>query len=89
MPTTIQLDPADLRPMLETVMREIFGLLDWPPGRLALTEPEAAAAIGVARHVLRDARLAGELHGRRVGRRVVYTRADLITYLDQQQDSRS
>ena len=78
MPTTIQVDPADLRPMVETVVREIFGLLDWPPGRLALTEPEAAQAIGVPRHVLRDARLTGELLGRRVGRRVVYTRSDLI-----------
>ncbi len=88
MTTTIELDPADLRPMVEVVVREIFGLLDWPAGRLALTEPEAAAAMGVPRHVLRDARLSGELHGRRVGRRVVYTRSDLIAYLDRQRDGR-
>lgn len=86
--TTIQVDPADLHEVLETVVREILGLLDWPAGRLALTEPEAAQALGVPRHVLRDARLAGELHGRRVGRRVVYTRSDLIIYLDRQRDSR-
>ena len=88
MTTTIQLDPADLRPVLESVVREILGLLDWPPGRLALTEPEAAQSIGVPRHVLRDARLSGELRGRRVGRRVVYTRLDLVAYLDRQRDSR-
>lgn len=88
MTTTIQVDPADLREVLETVVQEILGLLDWPLGRLTLTEQEAAQAIGVPRHVLRDARLAGELHGRRVGRRVVYTRSDLIAYLDRQQDAR-
>lgn len=88
MPTAIQVDPADLRPMLETVVREILGLLDWPVGRLALTEPEAAQAIGVPRHVLRDARLAGELRGRRVGKRVIYTRQDLLEYLDRQQKRR-
>lgn len=89
MTTKIEVDPADLRPLLETVVREIFGLLDWPPGRLALTEPEAAQTLGVPRHVLRDARLVGELHGRRVGRCVVYTRSDLVTYLDRQRDARS
>ncbi len=82
--TTIQVDPADLRPVLESVVREILGLLDWPAGRLALTEPEAAAAMGVPRHVLRDARLSGELVGRRVGRRVVYTRCDLIAFVEHQ-----
>lgn len=87
MPTTIQVDPADLHRVLETVVREVLGMLDWPRGRLTLTEPEAAEALGVPRHVLRDARLAGELRGRRVGRRVVYTRLDLVAYLDRQQDS--
>jgi hypothetical protein len=88
MPTTIQVDPAELREGLETVVHEILGLLDWPVGRLALTEPEAAQAIGVPRHVLRDARLAGELRGRRVGKRVIYTRQDLLEYLDRQQKRR-
>jgi hypothetical protein len=80
-PTTIQVDPAELREVLEIVVREILGLLDWPVGRLALTEPEAAQALGVPRHVLRDARLAGQLRGRRVGKRIVYTREDLVEYL--------
>lgn len=88
MPTTIQVDPAELRDVLETVVREILELLDWPMGRIALTESEAAQSLGVPRHVLRDARLAGELCGRRVGKRVVYTREDLVEFLHRDQRRR-
>ncbi|HEX3658217.1 MAG TPA: helix-turn-helix domain-containing protein [Pirellulales bacterium] len=51
--------------------------------RLAYTEPEAAALVGVKPHVLRDARLRGELSGKRVGKRTVYSRDELLRYLNE------
>ena len=41
----------------------------WSYGRLAFTEPEAAALLGVKPHVLRDCRRRGELQGAKVGSR--------------------
>ena len=70
---------------LRELVAEIIAALphvDWPAGRLALTEAEAAAACGVCRHVLRDLRLSGQIVARRVGRRVLYTRADLLAALE-------
>lgn len=49
--------------------------------RLAYTEPEAAQLLGVRSHVLRDARLRGELTGRRAGKRVIYDRRELLRWL--------
>jgi helix-turn-helix protein len=49
---------------------------------LALAEPEAAATIDVARHVLRDARLRGEITGSRIGKRIVYARKDVMAFLE-------
>ena len=83
---TLTIDPGELRKLVEQVVREVLGAIDWPAGRVALTEPEAAAAIGRPRHVLRDARLRGELAGRRAGKCVVYQRADLIAWLDGQRE---
>lgn len=56
--------------------------VDWPSGRLALTEEEAATACGVGRHVLRDLRLDGQLPHRTLGRRIIYTRSDVLAALD-------
>jgi len=56
--------------------------IDWPGGRLALTEEEAATACGVGRHVLRDLRLDGQLPYRTLGRRIIYTRSDVLAALD-------
>jgi len=84
MPTTIQIDPTEFRQVLEDVVQEVLCLLDWPQGRLTLTEAEAAQCLGVPRHALRDARLAGQLHGHRVGKRVVYSRQDLMDFLERQ-----
>ena len=46
--------------------------------RLAYTEPEAAALLGVRPHVLRDARLRGEITATRIGKRVAYERGELL-----------
>lgn len=49
--------------------------------RLGYTEVEAAAQLGVARHVLRDCRLRGEIVGRVVGRKILYSRETLLKFL--------
>ena len=76
------LDTDDLREMVSAVVTETLSALDWPDGRMALTEQEAAAACGVARHVLRDMRLAGKINGRKLGRKILYTRSDLLEALN-------
>ena len=53
-------------------------------GRLAYTEAEAASLVGVERHVLRDARLRHEIEASRVGKRIVYTRDELLRFLHAQ-----
>ncbi len=51
--------------------------------RLGYTETDAAEQIGVAKHVLRDARRRGEISARKVGRRWVYSRECLAAYLNE------
>lgn len=53
-----------------------------PGDRLAYTEEEAAALIGMKRHALRDERLRGRIQAAMVaGKRPRYTLADLTDYL--------
>jgi hypothetical protein len=73
--------PDDLRPLVETVVSEM--LTRFSPGdRLAWPEAEAAALIGVKSHVLRDARLRGEITGAKLGRGWSYTRPDLLKFIE-------
>lgn len=60
--------------------RECEALL--PTNRLAYTEQEAASLLGVNYHVLRDARIRGDIVATKVGSRHAYTHADLLTYLE-------
>lgn len=87
---TVQLtfDRHILRVLVEDVLRETMGVLDWPAGRVALDEAEAAQACGVRRHVLRDMRLSGQIKAQKLGRKFVYTRADLLTALRSSQENR-
>src|SRR5688572_22617128 len=68
------------------VSKAIAGLRDCDPShahnRLAFNEPEAATLLGVRQHVVRDARLRGEIESTRVGSRIAYTRHDLLAYLE-------
>ena len=82
----IEIDAEELRPLVEQVAAELAarrasGETD-KTGRLAFTEAEAASLLGVQRHVLRDARLRGELAGSRVGRKILYERYELNAYLE-------
>jgi hypothetical protein len=77
----VSLDKEALRGLIEEVLAEVVGVIDWPAGRVALDEAEAARVCGVARHVLRDLRLSGRIRARKLGRKIVYTREDLMRAL--------
>jgi hypothetical protein len=79
------LDENELRPLIKRVVTETVEQLELNRAKvdhqIAYPEAKAADLIGVARHVLRDARRRGEIRGARVGRRVVYTFDELMKYL--------
>src|SRR5262245_60502693 len=53
-----------------------------PDGKLAYGEAEAARLLSLHPHQLRDARLRGEIKASTgPGRKILYTRADLLSYL--------
>ena len=80
-----ELEPAELRPIVELVVSEVMERVEADrarlDGRLAFTEQQAAALIGVQPHVLGDARRRGEIVGSRVGKRILYERAQLLAFL--------
>jgi hypothetical protein len=49
--------------------------------RLAYTEPEAAALLGIQPHVLRDCRRRGEISAKLCGKRYLYERSELLRFL--------
>jgi hypothetical protein len=84
---SLQLPPEALGPLIEQVVVEVLArvereraqLLD---GRLAYCEEEAARLLGLEPHVLRDERRRGRISASQVvGRRIRYTRDDLLDYL--------
>lgn len=86
----IQIDREELRPLVQLAVAEALDRMEAEraklSGRLAFTEPEAATLLGVKPYVLRDCRRRGELHGAKVGSKIVYTRADLLEFLDRQKE---
>ena len=86
----IQFDEGALRPLVRLAVAEALDRLEADRaklhGRLAFTEPEAAVLLGVKPHVLRDCRRRGELQGAKVGSKIVYTRADLLEFLERQKE---
>ena len=91
MSMTIQFNQDDLRPLVHLAVAEALDRMEEEraklKGRLALTEPEAAVLLGVKPHVLRDCRRRGELQGAKVGSKIVYTRPDLLDFLDRQKEN--
>lgn len=79
-------DLPELRPLIAAIVAETIDqrqAVEAQLGnRLGFTEGEAAAALGVKAHVLRDCRLRGEISARRVGARYVYTRSSLLQFLE-------
>src|SRR5262245_44245317 len=78
---TIAINADALRPLLEAVVIDVLNRIG-TDGRIAYSETEAAALLGVARHVLRDARLDRKVRAAKVGRGVRYTRSELMRLLN-------
>lgn len=81
----LTIDQDDLRNIIDSAVTEAIDrfaesriLRD---NRMAYTESEATAMMGVRDHVLRDARLRGEVAGARVGKRIVYAHDELMRFL--------
>ena len=87
----VQFSADDLRPIVQVAVAEALERLQAEQarlnGRLAYTQPEAAALVGVRANTLRDARLRGELAGSMVGNKIVYTREELVAFLRRQEVS--
>ena len=81
----IQFDDDDLAPLIERVVVRVLEQRETDDGklgkRIAYTESEAATLIGVKPYVLRDCRLRGEVIGSRIGKRVMYSREELLKLL--------
>lgn len=77
----IQLTADDLRP----IVKEILALVTAEQSTQLkyYDEGSAAAMLGVKRHVLRDARLRGEVKGFSIfGGRIRYSHDDLLSYME-------
>jgi len=74
-----------LRPVIAQVVGEVLQQLEGDraklDGQIAYTEPEAATLLDVKTHVLRDARLRGEIEGSKIGKRIIYLRDDLVQFV--------
>jgi len=85
----ITFNDGDLEPLVTKVVAKVLADRESEGakigGRLAFTEPEAAALIGVKPYVLRDCRLRGEITGSRIGKRVMYSRDQLLKLLAKNQ----
>jgi hypothetical protein len=85
-PLSLTFDAAALKPLIAAVVAETLGALEKDRAalgdRLAWSEPEAAALLGLRPHQLRDERLRGQITASQiVGKRIRYSRADLLAYL--------
>lgn len=87
-----RIDPDELKPLVRDIVEAALAETDQLKcllnGKLAVTEPEAAALLGLNPWQLRDLRLAGKIsHSRIVGGRIRYTLDDLTGYLRQTRQS--
>jgi hypothetical protein len=77
----IHLTAEELRPLVESVVEQVLLRFHSDSDRIAFSETEAAEILGVPRTSLRDDRLRGRISASLVGRRIRYTRQDLLDYL--------
>jgi Helix-turn-helix domain len=87
-PFALRVDPAGLAPLIRNIVTEVLAQIEADRqmlpenGKLCYSEAEAAALLGVEPHVLRDERRRGRIGASQiVGRRIKYTKADLLAYL--------
>ncbi len=80
-----EIDTEDLESLIEKTanmtVQQLAGAGLLGSDQVALTEARAAAALDVPRHVLRNARLRGEISARRIGRRYVYAVENLRKFV--------
>ena len=82
----VTFSPDDLKPLIEAVISATVKKLAEDTAaigeRLAISEPEAAHLLSLEPHQLRDERRRGRIAASRiVGRRIRYSRQDLMDYL--------
>ena len=82
----LDINPDELKPLVREIVQAVLAETDQLKhllnGKLAVTEPDAAAMLGLNSWQLRDLRLAGKItYSRIVGGKVRYTPDDLIGYL--------
>src|SRR5262249_14428302 len=85
-PLALQLNPAALKPIIESVVAEVLAQLETERAKvgakLAYPEAEAARLLSLNPHQLRDCRLRGEIAASvGPGRKILYTRDALVGYL--------
>jgi hypothetical protein len=86
-PLALPVDSAALQPLIAAVVEATLARIDaaraaLPDDRLAFGEAEAARLLSLHQHQLRDARLAGEITASvGPGRKILYSREDLLRYL--------
>jgi len=84
---SLTLDHEALRPLIAEVVAQVLAQVEVDRARLGndrlcYSEPEAAALLGLNPHQLRDERRRGNIGASQVvGRRVRYSRDDLLAYL--------
>jgi hypothetical protein len=84
---SLAIDPAALAPLVRAIVAEVLAQAQADAARvgtdrLAYSEEEAARLLGLEPHVLRDERRRGRIGASCiVGRRIRYTRQDLLDYL--------
>lgn len=89
---TFNLDPAELRPLIASIVNEVLVVTTNVSARvgadrLAYLEPEAAALLGLKPHQLRDARRRGELTATKAAGRIAYEKAELVDYHRRQREA--
>lgn len=82
----LRFDEESMRQFIAQVVAETVERLEEDRDRLkkriAFKEHEAAELLGIQRHTLRDARLRGEVEASRLGRRIIYSRGQLLRLLE-------
>ncbi len=86
-PLSLLLNSEALKPLIRQIVEEVVAALEEDRSKfdgelLAFSEEKAARLLGLESHVLRDERRRGRIQASSiVGRRIRYTRADLMNYL--------
>lgn len=82
----VDLDIDDLRPAIAAAVRDTLAQLAdaselIPSVRLSYSEADAAAALGMSRQALGNARRRGDVRGALIGNKYFYSREELLAFL--------